>query len=64
MKIPDHRLVALGYENEQIGQQLGITPKTISNRLSQLYLRLQVTNRVQTATFALRAGLVDLKETG
>ncbi len=57
------RLVALGYENEAIGQALQITPKTVSNRLSQLYLRLQVANRVQAATFALRSGLVELKET-
>ena len=56
--------VALGYENEQIGQELQVTPKTISNRLSQLYLRLGVSNRVQAATFALRSGLVTLRETG
>lgn len=53
--------VALGYENEQIGQELQVTPKTISNRLSQLYLRLGISNRVQAATFALRSGLVTLE---
>ena len=58
------RYVALGYENEQIGQELQVAPKTISNRLSQLYLRLGVSNRVQAATFALRCGLVTLRETG
>lgn len=58
------RYVALGYDNVQIAQQLQIAPKTVSNRLSQLYLRLQVTNRVQAANFALRSGLVDLRETG
>jgi DNA-binding NarL/FixJ family response regulator len=57
------RLVALGYENDQIADHLSITPKTVSNRLSQLYLRLQVSNRVQAATFALRAGLATLRET-
>ena len=58
------RFVGLGYDNEQIGEQLQITPKTVSNRLSQLYTRLDVSNRVQAATLALRSGLVDLKETG
>ena len=58
------RFGGLGYDNEQIGEQLKITPKTVSNRLSQLYTRLDVSNRVQAATVALRSGLVDLKETG
>lgn len=57
------RYVTLGLDNEQIGQKLQNTPKTISNRLSQLYLRLGVGNRVQAANYALRNGLVDLKET-
>lgn len=58
------RCVGLGYDNEQIGEQLQITPKTVSNRLSQIYTRLDIENRVQAATFALRSGLVDLNETG
>lgn len=58
------RYVALGYNNDQIAQLLQVTPKTVSNRLSQLYLRLEVQNRVQAATLALRAGLVTLRETG
>jgi len=58
------RCVSLGYDNDEIGQQLQITSKTVSNRLSQIYARLGVGNRVQAATFALRSGLVDLKETG
>ncbi len=57
------RKVALGYDNEQISEHLQISAKTVSNRLSQLYLRLEVRNRVQAANFALRNGLVDLKET-
>lgn len=57
------RLVAQGYDNDQIGLQLQAAPKTISNRLGQLYLRLQVSNRVQAANFALRNGLVALAET-
>lgn len=57
------RQIALGYDNNQIAQTLQITPKTVSNRLSQLYLTLKIQNRVQAANFALRTGLVDLKET-
>jgi DNA-binding NarL/FixJ family response regulator len=57
------RLVALGYDNDQIAEHLSITPKTVFNRLSQLYLRLEVSNRVRAANFALRNGLVALSET-
>lgn len=57
------RLVALGLDNDQIGQQLQVSPKTISNRLSQIYLRLGVDNRVRAANFALRHGLLALGET-
>jgi NarL family two-component system response regulator LiaR len=57
------RLVALGYENEQIGLELQVAPKTISNRLSQIYLLLRVSNRVQAANFALRNGLADISDT-
>lgn len=57
------RYVALGFDNEQISQKLQISAKTVSNRLSQLYLRLEVSNRVQAANFALRNGIVDLSET-
>ncbi|MBX3000056.1 MAG: response regulator transcription factor [Caldilineaceae bacterium] len=57
------RLVALGFDNDQIGLQLQVAPKTISNRLSHLYLRLGVPNRVRAANFALRNGIVALQET-
>ena len=55
--------MALGHENEQIALNLRVAPKTIANRISQLYLILQVGNRVQAATFALRNGVVALAET-
>lgn len=57
------RLVALGYENEQIGLELQVAAKTVSNRLSQIYLQLRISNRVQAANFALRNGLVDISDT-
>lgn len=57
------RFVALGYNNDQIGLKLQVSAKTISNRLSQTYLKLSVGNRVQAANFALRNGLVDINDT-
>lgn len=57
------RYVALGYENDDIARALAVSSKTVANRLSQLYLRLEVSNRVRAATLALRSGLVSLSET-
>lgn len=57
------RFVALGYDNDQIGLELQVAAKTISNRLSQMYLKLCVANRVQAANLALRNGLVDINDT-
>lgn len=57
------RWVALGYDNDQISHHLQVTRKTVSNRLSRLYLHLGVANRVQLANFALRTGFVDIEET-
>lgn len=56
------RHVAIGYDNDEIGRRLQITAKTVSNRLSQLYLRIEVSNRVQAANFAFRHGIADLSE--
>lgn len=57
------RLVAMGRENQEIGQILHLSPKTISNRLSGIYSLLSIPNRVAAATYALRAGLIKLSDT-
>jgi len=54
------RLVALGEENVVIAQHLHLAEKTVANRLSTIYQKLHVTNRVQAALYALRYGLADL----
>lgn len=56
------RVVALGYDNKQIAQLLSVTSKTVSNRLSMLYMALGVTNRVQAANLAYRADVVHLQD--
>jgi DNA-binding NarL/FixJ family response regulator len=56
------RQVSLGYGNKEIAKKLDITPKTISNRLSVIYTKIGVTNRVQATHFALRTGLVSFTE--
>jgi len=53
------RLVASGRTNSEIGAQLFISPKTASVHVTHILRKLGVTNRVQAATIAERAGLVD-----
>lgn len=45
------RLVTRGERTAQIAQQLGITEPTVKRHLTNLYRRLDVTNRVQAATY-------------
>jgi DNA-binding NarL/FixJ family response regulator len=54
------RLVAQGLSNSDIGLQLGLAEKTVSNRLTVIFNKLHVDNRVQATLFALREGLVSL----
>jgi DNA-binding NarL/FixJ family response regulator len=56
------RLVAQGLPNSDIGDQLGLTEKTIRNRLTLIFNKLHLNNRVQAALYALRRGLASLDE--
>lgn len=51
------RCLAAGLENNDIADQLGISAKTVKNHVSSILMKLQVTNRVQAAVFAVRSGL-------
>jgi DNA-binding CsgD family transcriptional regulator len=53
------RLLASGRTNAEIGTELFISPKTASVHVTHILRKLGVTNRVQAATVAERAGLVD-----
>jgi PAS domain S-box-containing protein len=56
------RLVAQGLSNGDIGVELGMAAKTIGNRLTGVFNKLGVENRVQAALYALRHGLASLDE--
>lgn len=62
------RLVAQGLENSEIGNRLGLSEKTVRNRLTTIFEKLHVNNRIQAALYALRQGIAslddDLDETG
>ncbi|MGY4916254.1 response regulator [Streptomyces sp. 900116325] len=51
------RLLALGLSNANIATELGMTEGTVKGHVTQLLVRLGVTNRVAAARIAYRAGL-------
>jgi DNA-binding NarL/FixJ family response regulator len=51
------RLVANGATNQEIAASLGINEKTVKAHLSSILAKLHLRNRVQAATYAVRAGL-------
>ncbi|RME47226.1 MAG: DNA-binding response regulator [Chloroflexi bacterium] len=56
------RLVAQGYDNQEIANQLHLSEKTVRNRLSVIFEKLHVNNRTQAALYALRRGLATLDD--
>jgi DNA-binding CsgD family transcriptional regulator len=53
------RLAAAGRSNAQIGAELFISPRTAGVHITNILRKLSVTNRVQAAALAERAGLLD-----
>jgi DNA-binding NarL/FixJ family response regulator len=50
------RLVARGMSNGEIARELCLTEGSVCNRLTEIYRKLCVTNRVQAALYAIRRG--------
>jgi DNA-binding NarL/FixJ family response regulator len=50
-------LLARGYTNPEIAAQLGLTPKTVSNNISNVLLKVQATDRAKLMLMAIDAGL-------
>ncbi len=55
------RLLAQGASNAQIADTLGVSEKTVRNRLSEIFSKLRLNNRTQAALYALREGIATLK---
>ena len=51
------RLLARGFDNNEVAAELGISAKTVKNHVSSILMKLGLTNRVQAAVFAVRSGL-------
>ncbi len=53
-------LVANGLNNQQIGQQLSLSPKTIARHRERIMHKLNMHSRTELVKFAIRTGLVQL----
>lgn len=52
------RLVARGASNSEVADKLGVTINTVKTHLKHIFDKLQIDNRTQAATYALKTGLV------
>jgi DNA-binding NarL/FixJ family response regulator len=50
------RLIAQGYNNQEIAQKLVIGPKTVRNHITSIFSKLQVADRAQAIVLARQAG--------
>jgi DNA-binding NarL/FixJ family response regulator len=50
-------LIAQGYKNPELAEQLVLSPKTVRNHVSNILSKLQVTNRAEAILKAREAGL-------
>ena len=51
------RLVAKGCDNDEIAEQLFLSPRTVKNHVSSILAKLEMDNRVQAAVYAVRKGI-------
>jgi DNA-binding NarL/FixJ family response regulator/signal transduction histidine kinase len=56
------RLLVLGEANKQIGDTLGISEQTVKSHVKNILAKLQVRDRTEAVTVALRRGIVHLPE--
>jgi NarL family two-component system response regulator LiaR len=53
------RLVASGRANKEIGAQLGITERTVKTHISNIFSKLELTDRTQAALFVHNRGMLE-----
>ncbi|NLM38633.1 MAG: response regulator transcription factor [Firmicutes bacterium] len=54
------KLIAKGYSNSEIAEELFISKHTVKNHVSNIYRKLGVDDRTRVALLAVRRGLVSL----
>lgn len=54
------KLLAVGMYNKEVAQNLAISERTVKNHVSNIFKKLEVTDRTQAAVFAIRNSLIKL----
>ena len=54
------KLVSIGMFNKEIGKKLDISERTVKNHMSNIFKKIECTDRTQAAVFAIRNGLVNV----
>lgn len=53
-------LIAKGFINKEIAQNLSISEKTVKNHISNLFKKINVSDRTQAAVYAIKNNFVDI----
>lgn len=54
------KLLSIGMFNKEIAEQLSISERTVKNHVSNIFKKIDVTDRTQAAVFAIRNNLVKI----
>lgn len=54
------KLLAVGMFNKEVAEKLEISERTVKNHVSNIFKKLEVTDRTQAAVFAIRNNLIKL----
>ena len=54
------KLLAVGMYNKEVAEKLNISERTVKNHVSNIFKKLEVTDRTQAAVFAIRNNLINL----
>lgn len=54
------KLLAVGKYNKEIAEELDISERTVKNHVSNIFKKIDVTDRTQAAVFAIRNNLIEI----
>jgi DNA-binding NarL/FixJ family response regulator len=54
------KLLAIGMYNKEVAENLEISERTVKNHVSNIFKKLEVTDRTQAAVFAIRNNLISI----
>ncbi len=54
------KLLAIGMYNKEVAEKLQISERTVKNHVSNIFKKLEVTDRTQAAVFAIRNNMIQL----